>query len=452
MRIIPAPALIALFFLPLGLALIASAAPATERWVWLADALIFLVAAVDLFLLNRDAVHVGRAIPEVLSLARPVEVQLELQNKSRRKIEVHVQEALFSGARAEQIEEEPEAGEVPTEPRPLPLKLKLDPGAVHRARYRLTAMQRGTHTLGDHFIRYRSGLGLFIRQLRLPAKDVLRVYPDVQAVRQYDLLARTDRRLAGARLMRLRGGDTEFERLRDFSPDDEWRRIDWRATARRSKLTVREYQLEQNQNLVFMLDCGRFMTAVWGGLTALDHALNATLMLSHVALRAGDRVGLLAFEEQTVRLLKPTGGHAASNRLIRATYDLFPRLVEPDYAAAFAKLRMHVKSRTLVVFITHAVDAPAAARIQRHARELLPRHLPLVVLLRDAELEARANTPGDSDRERCEQAAAAELLEWRHRQTEELRRAGVLVLDVLAEELTGALVSRYLEVKARGLI
>ena len=95
----------------------------------------------------------------------------------------------------------------------------------------------------------------------------------------------------------MRGGDTEFERLRDFLPDDEYRRIDWRASARRNKPTVREFQLEQNQNMMIMRDCGRLMTAVWDDLTALDYALNATLMLSHVAIRRGDQVGLIAFDE-----------------------------------------------------------------------------------------------------------------------------------------------------------
>lgn len=436
MRVLPAPALIAALLLPLAISVLAFFQLAPLPLAFVVDALLLVVCAVDLALLHRDALRVGRAAPEVLSLARPATVQLELQNTSRRALRVQVQQGLFTQASA------PE----------LPLSARVEAGGVRRLSYTLTAHQRGSHTLGDHFLRYRSPLGLLTLQRHLPAKDPLRVYPDVQAVRQYDLLARTDRRLAGSRLLRLRGGDTEFERLRDFSPDDEWRRIDWRATARRDKLTVREFQLEKNQQLVFMLDCGRFMSAVWGGITALDHALNAALMLSHVAVRAGDRVGLLAFEAQTVRLLKPTGGAQASNHLIRATYDLFPKMVEPDFAGAFAQLRRHVRSRTLVVLITHAIDEPAATHIQNQVRKLLPRHLPLVVLLRDHELETRALTPGRTERERCDQAAAAELLEWRHRQAEQLRRAGVLVLDVLAEELTGALVSRYLEVKARGLI
>lgn len=173
-------------------------------------------------------------------------------------------------------------------PAALPLSVELGPGLVKRASYRFSAMARGTRVLGSHFVRYRSPAGFWVRQLELPAHDEVRVYPDVQAVRHYELMARQNRDLYASRLAKLRGGDTEFERLRDYQPDDDFRRIDWKATARRRKLTTREYQLEKNQNVVFMIDCGRLMTAVWDDLTALDYALNATLMLSHVAVRRGD--------------------------------------------------------------------------------------------------------------------------------------------------------------------
>jgi uncharacterized protein (DUF58 family) len=272
----------------------------------------------------------------------------------------------------------------------------------------------------------------------LQAESTIRVFPDVQAVRHYELLARQNRDLMSSRVTKMRGGDTEFERLRDFLPDDEFRRIDWRSTARRAKLTVREFQVEKNQNLVFMLDCGRMMTAVWDELTALDYALNATLMLSHVAIRRGDNVGLIAFGEKVHRMIKPRGGASASNRIIQGTYDLFPQMVEPDYESAFRALKLHIKKRTLVVFITHAIDEQTARRIQALTRDLLPQHLPLCVLLKDRELEARAAQSASSAEDVCVQAAAGEMLLWRDRLQRELQRAGVLVLDVLHDQLTAA--------------
>ncbi|MFO0723550.1 MAG: DUF58 domain-containing protein [Myxococcota bacterium] len=436
MRLIPGRSLILALVAPLILALVTLLEPSVLRLVILADGIIALLAIIDVLFVLRPAISVKRRLPETASLARPLHVELEIKNHSRRRLDVLVNDALFAESRSEG----------------LPAALSVDPGVVRRGEYKLWAMARGVRTIGAHFVRYRSPAGFWIRQLELPASDTIRVYPDVQAVRHYELLARQNRDAWASRLTRLRGGDTEFERLRDYLPDDDFRRIDWKATARRRKLTTREYQLEKNQNVVFLLDCGRLMTARWDGFTALDYALNSTLMLSHVAIRRGDLVGLIAFDEKVTRLVKPAGGISASNRIIQSTFDLFPSMVEADYEGAFKTLRMQVQRRTLVVFITHAIDDPTARRIQRLTRELLPQHLPLCVLLKDREVESRITRRATNDEEIATQAAAAEVVVWRDRIVSEMQRAGVLMLDVFADQLTGALVSRYLDTKARGLI
>ncbi len=436
MAVLPGRALILAMVAPFILSLVAIAEPSTVWAVLAVNGAIVVLASVDLALAWRPGIEVVRTVPEILSLARPVTVRLDVKNNLRRRVKVRINDAMFEDAITEG----------------LPVTVDAPAGVVRSGSYRLSAMQRGTHRLTEFWVRYPSPGGFWVRQLKVPAVDELRVYPDVQAVRHYELLARTNRDLITSRVTKMRGGDTEFERLRDFLPDDEWRRIDWRATARRSKLTVREYQVEKNQNLVFMLDCGRMMTAVWDDLTALDYALNATLMLSHVAIRRGDLVGLVAFDESVTRLMKPKGGTSASNQIIQATYDLFPKMVEADYEAAFRSLKLHVRRRTLVVFITHAIDEQTASRIQRLSRDLLPTHLPLVVMLKDRALLERAHRRSMNAIEICTQAAAAEMLLWRDRMQRELVRSGVMVLDVLHNQLTGALVSRYLEVKARGLI
>ena len=164
-----------------------------------------------------------------MSLARPVDVTLEVKNLLRRKVRFKINDAVFEQAEAEG----------------LPQEVEIGAGLVRRVTYRLRSMQRGPQTLGPHFVRYASPGGFWIRQIRIPAENTVRVFPDVQAVRHYEMLARQNRNLISARATKMRGGDTEFERLRDFLPDDEFKRIDWRATAKRRKLTVREFQLEK---------------------------------------------------------------------------------------------------------------------------------------------------------------------------------------------------------------
>jgi uncharacterized protein (DUF58 family) len=436
MPFVPGRSLILALVLPVLLAVTTLVQPELWRGLLFVDGLIVALALLDALLARRPKVSVTRSAPHTASLARPMRIELQIESHSARRLRVRVNDTIFPDGQAEE----------------LPIELTVAPRGRVAAHYRLTAMQRGSKELGDIYVRYPSPLGFWWRQLQLPASAKIRVYPDVQAVRHYELLARQNRDVFSSRATRLKGGDTEFERLRDYNPDDEFRRIDWKATARRRRFTVREFQLEKNQNVVFLLDCGRFMTAVWDDHTALDYSLNATLMLSHVAARRGDQVGLLAFDEEVKRFLKPRAGLSAANQIIQATYDLFPRMVESDYEGAFRTLRSRVTKRTLVVFIGHAIDDQTARRIQKLSRELLPRHLPLVVLLKDRDLELRARQAAPDSEAACIQAAAAEIVLWRQRVVSELQSAGVLVLDVFHDQLTGALVSRYLETKAQGLI
>ena len=436
---IPSRLFVLLMLVPLALA-IAAIADRTLLWPMLgADGFIAIVAAMDALLARRTLVEVRRSSREVFSIGRSNIVTLELRSKARRKLHVRVTDDLFEHASA------PE----------LPLELELRPGAREQAVYRVVPHRRGTYALGDHTIRYGSPLGLWIRQITQRASQPVRIFPDVQAVRDYELLARQSRD-AAARATRRRGGASEFEALRESQRDDEYRKIDWKATARRHKLITRTYQLERDQSVVFMLDAGRLMTAESDGLSLFDHALNATLMLTYVASRGGDQVGLMTFADRVLTYLPPGPGKSASQRLIRSLFAVHPDLVETDYEGAFTSLGPRLRKRSLVVLFTQILDHNAAQQLLRLTRGLLPRHLPLVVLLRDPSIEAlvqiEANQFAPGDHRPYITAAAAEVLSWREKLIRDLKRAGALVLDVLPRELSPGLINRYLEVKARQML
>jgi len=437
--VIPSRLFVLLMLVPLALA-IAAIADRTLLWPMLgADGFIALVAAMDALLARRPLVEVRRSSREVFSIGRSNLVTLELRSKARRKLHVRVTDDLFEHASA------PE----------LPLALDLRPGAREQATYRVVPHRRGTYALGDHTIRYGSPLGLWIRQITQRASQPVRIFPDVQAVRDYELLARQSRD-AAARATRRRGGASEFEALREYQRDDEYRKIDWKATARRHKLIARTYQLERDQSVVFMLDAGRLMTAESDALSLFDHALNATLMLTYVASRGGDQVGLMTFADRVLTYLPPGPGKSASQRLIRSLFAVHPDLVETDYEGAFTSLGPRLRKRSLVVLFTQILDHNAAQQLLRLTRGLLPRHLPLVVLLRDPSIEALVQIENDQfapgDHRPYITAAAAEVLSWREKLIRDLKRAGALVLDVLPRELSPSLVNRYLEVKARQML
>jgi uncharacterized protein (DUF58 family) len=344
--------------------------------------------------------------------------------------------ALLDGAVARDL---PAAGEIPARGQ-LTLTYHVEPSV------------RGAYTLGAHHLRYRSPLGLWQRQIRVPASSLVRVYPDLKQLQAFDLLARDSREYALVRVSRLKGGESEFARLRDQVPDDEHRSIDWKATARRQRLTVREYQIESNQNVLFMLEAGRMMTGIEAGLSRFDHALNASLMLAHVASRTGDRVGVLGFDQNVRVFVAPVGGPSATRRLIQATYDLHPTLVEPDYERAFSYLSARVRSRALVILFSHVIDGTVGATLVRRVNALRGRHLPLVVLFRDTDIEALAEPGSRVAPDIYTKAAAAEILRNQRAVASDMRRAGALVLETDARNLTGKLVSRYLQLKARNLL
>jgi uncharacterized protein (DUF58 family) len=256
----------------------------------------------------------------------------------------------------------------------------------------------------------------------------------------------------GVRRTRRVGLDNDFERLRDYTPDDNYKHLDWRATARRSKLTVKDFQASQSQRIIFLLDCGRMMTNEAAGLSLLDHSLNAMLMLSYVALHQGDAVGLICFSDEVHTFVPPRGGMNQMNRLLHASFDRFPQLVESRYDEAFLYLTSRCKKRSLVVLVTNLIDEVNSHQIERWLSTLAGRHLPLGVLLRDHQLFDAANLPQPSGPDLYRAAAAAEILTWRHQVLTDLQHQGVLSLDVFPEDMTAPLVNRYLEIKARHLL
>jgi uncharacterized protein (DUF58 family) len=301
-------------------------------------------------------------------------------------------------------------------------------------------------------VRYTSPLGLVARQERKHLPAQVDVYPDVHAARALELLRRQGRQDARLGSLRVRGGDTEFERLRPYQKGDEVRHVDWRASARRDDITVRQFQAESNQNVVFALDVGRGMRGESGGLTSVDYALNAALLTADVALRGGDKAGLMAFDDAPRTYLSPTGGRAGGRKLTRAVYALEAGFAATDYRAAMTFLRTQLRARSLFIVFTNLLDPRSARELSSAMRGLLPRHLPLCVLMRDNDVEALATAHAASAGDLYIRAAAAEALAWRDSLIRSLRRAGVLVLDASPEDVTPDLVRSYLTVKARRLL
>jgi uncharacterized protein (DUF58 family) len=433
---LPSRWLVLLLALPALAALGLFAAP--ELFVPLVafDAVLVLLVFVDGVLSRRVLVTAERECAAVLAVGRAHRVRLAVRSRTSRRLAFEVNDDGFDGATIEGL---PAGGE-------------LEPFGSTVVEYHVRPTRRGAFEFGDVFVRYPSPLAMLRRQVRLSARKPVRVYPDFEQVRGYELFARENRELSFVRAVRRPGGESEFARLREYTKDDEYRSIDWRATARRQKLVAREYQLESNQSVLFALDAGRMMTAESQGLSQFDHALNASLMLAHVASRTGDQVGLVGFAERIRAFVRPQGGKGATERLIRAAYDLHPTLVESDYQRALSYVALEQRKRALIIVFTQVVDSAVVRALLDGTRALVKHHLPLIVLFRDLDLDALLEETDVRPRALYTKGAAAEL--WRFRQSfiSDLRRAGAMVLDAKPKELTSLLINTYLEVKARHLL
>ncbi len=412
------------------------------------DLALLMVAGIDLVLLylqSNHGIQAKREIPRTVSLGVPIDSSVTIENHCDMPLVGAVRDDLPPNFFADPDEH----------------SMRLPRRAHLTAARKLTPGRRGAFELEFIYLKFRSRCRLWVRHRRLEVHDTLRVYPDRKQLSDYALLARTNRlSLIGVRKTRRVGQDSDFERLRDYSRDDNYRHIDWRSTARRRKLTVRQFQSDQSQRIIFMMDCGRMMTNTRNGYSLLDHAFNSMLMMAYVALDQGDSVGLLCFSDTIHSFIPPRGGSSQMNRLLEASFDQFPRMVESRYDQAFLYLSNHCKRRSLVVLATNVIDEVNAEAVVDHLGNISGQHLPLGIFLRDRQMFDAADAVADptaihgvnGEFALYRAAAAADILLWRDQVICDLKHKGVLTIDAFPDELTAPLVNQYLEVKAKHLL
>ena len=419
--------------------------------LWLGAALLpplaWVVAALDAVLVAlfvADLVLVSRAGP--FRCRRSMEAVLS--HDARNLVTVSVENRGRGAARVRVVETWPES----FAPRRVELGGTVGAGDEIRLAYRVVPSARGRFSVAAAPLRVLGPLGCAVREVAALPVEEAQVYPSVAGVGKFQLLARRAL-LAEHGVRRLRpAGGTEIEGLREYAPGDDFRAVDWKATARRQRPISRELRPARSQHVMLCFDAGRHMTEDLGGGTRFDRAVDAALVLAHVAALHGDRVGLLAFDDKVVRYLQPQRGAGATPALARALFDLHPRLVEPDYGGAFRHLAAHDRRRALLVVFTEVVSETASDALCAYLAHAARRHVPLAVCLRDERLlEQAAAAPRDA-RDAYERAAALDLCGERERALHALERRGVQVIDAAPAGLQAALVSRYLSLKARLVI
>lgn len=378
--------------------------------------------------------RVRRQMPGSLALGRWGEVRLDISHDFARSLNVQVFDHVPDGLSFEH----------------LPLSVELQPGQHNQVGYRLRPLKRGHFTFAHCEISLPSPLGLWTDKRLLDAVDHTRVYPDFARLYDGQLLA-VDNWLSqlGIRQRQRRGQGQEFHQLREFREGDSLRQIDWKATARHRTPIAREYEDERDQQIIFMLDCGRRMRSQDGELSHFDHALNACLLLSYTALRQGDAVGLSTFASEQPRHLAPVKGTGQLNVLLNTVYDLDSSQHPADYQSAVTQLLARQKRRALVVLVTNLRDDDDEALLAA-VKRLGQQHRVLVASLREEALDRLRQTPVQSLPEALAYCGTVDYLNARAELHERLNAHGVAVLQARPGELGAELVTLYLAWKKAG--
>lgn len=380
-------------------------------------------------------VGVTRLLPPVLALDDEDEIVWRVSNPTGRPLSVAVADELAPslGATTRRV------------------RLQVPPRGVARADAVLRPRRRGTFRPTQVTVRVAGPLGLATRQAPRDLPGHLEVHPTFRSRRAAELRLRRARILEqGQRSVRGRGGGTEFESLRDYVQGDDFRKVDWPATARLGHPIVRTHRAERNQTVVVLLDTGRVMAGLVEGVPRLDHGMDAALALATVATRSGDRTGLVAFGSRVHRVVPPRRDAGQLRRLSTAMHALEVELAESVYRDAFVTTLSRFRKRSLLVVVTELASEAVQETLVPALPLLLREHAVVVASVRDPALERWAHRGGRGPAEAYRAAAAAGIAADRRHAAARLTSLGARVVDAPANELAARLADAYLDLKGRG--
>lgn len=397
---------------------------------------VVLLAVVDARLAPDPAsVHVTRQFPEVVALGEEARLAWRFENPVDRPLWVEVADELAPSLRAA----------------PRRLGVLVPPSGKAVAATTMRPSRRGRFDVTELAVRVAGPLRVAARQARVTSLHTIRVYPPFGSRDDAELRLRRARLLeVGLRSAQGRGGGTDFDSLREYTPDDESRRLDWSATARTGKPIVRTYRAERNQNVLVLVDTGRVMAGRVADVPRLEHAVDAVMMLTTVASRLGDRVGVVAFSDEVRAVVPPSRGRAQLARVTDALYDLEAELVESDYEGAFVSALGRFRRRSLLVVFTDLAEQAVAESLLPALPLVAHDHLVVLACVQDPDVVAWSSSAPTDALDGYRAAAAVASLEERRRLVARLRGLNVTVVDAPPGKLAQALADAYLRAKATG--
>jgi uncharacterized protein (DUF58 family) len=422
---------------------------------WMLLAFVIAVATDIVRLWSRRGITAERHCPDRLSNGDDNKVSLVVTNSYRFAVSVEV------------IDEVP----VEFQQRDVCYRLSLPKDEQQRIDYHLHPTHRGSYAfgvvqvfvtprqlqffiakphsdLGQRTLQFFSPSGFVQRRYRCASPQQVKVYPSFLMLHQYELLA-ASRHLVELGIKRIRriGNHTEFEQIKDYVQGDDYRTINWRATARRHQLMINVYQDERSQQIYNVIDKGRVMQQTFNGMTLFDYAINASLVLSYVAMQKEDKAGLITFAEHFDSFIPASRQYGQLQTLLEALYAQQTTFGESDFSALAAYTNQYVSKRSLMVLYTNFLDRIALQRQLPFFRQLNRRHKLLVVFFEDEELKDYAGQPAEDVEQQFQKVIAGKMVYEKRLIVSTLKQNGIAALLTPPASLSVNIINKYLELK-----
>jgi uncharacterized protein (DUF58 family) len=331
------------------------------------------------------------------------------------------------------------------------LETELKSAADGALEYTLRPVERGEYVFHNINVYISSPFRLVVRRKVIPAERTVRVLPSFHALKQFDLLAMSQNLAeSGNKRMRKLGHSLEFEQIKEYVTGDDLRSLNWKATARRGgELMVNKFTDEKSQQVYCLVDKGRVMKMPFDGMSLLDYAINATLVLSRVALVRQDKAGLLTFSDQIGTFLPAGRKTTQMGHILEILYNQQTRFLETDYEKLYAMVRTRITQRSLIVLFTNFESLTGLQRQLPFIRSIARQHLVLVVFFENTGLDHLRKMEAETIEDVYTQTIAEKFAYEKRLIVKELQQHGIATILTAPENLTVATVNKYLEIKAR---
>lgn len=399
----------------------------------------FLAAMVDSLLLfnQKDGVLAQRILPEKLSNGDENPIKIDVKNNYGFKIETKI------------IDEIP----FQFQKRDFVIRKQIESGRNTYFQYTLEPKERGEYNFGSLNIYASSPIGFISKRFRFQKDANLASYPSFVHLRKYELMAlQSEFLMGGIKKIRKLGHTMEFEQIKEYVPGDDIRTINWKATSKTSRLMVNQFQDEKSQRIFMLIDTGRTMKMPFKGLSLLDYSINATMALSHIILKKGDRAGMMTFSKKTENKIAAENKSGQLKKISEALYNINTNFFESDFNRLYQDVKYSINQRSLILLFTNFETLDGLNRQLKYLRGIAKNHLLVVVFFKNAELQTLINKNPENMQEIYDEIIAEKFEFEKKLIIQELRKYGIYTVYTLPENLNIDVINKYLEIKARGIL